>query len=284
VKNRYNIDAERMFIFGNSAGGAGSMNFVLRHGRLFKAMAPTAPGGSKPLAADLKGVILDMPTLLSCFTADITVFYAGTAKDSCQPWYQENVKGTMKNVTLVSIDNGHHSYGPASLYQMTFDFFERVLDKRPPTAISGVRFAAGRTVATVTAAGGATSTVQLGNAAVSQSGVLSVALDDLAKIYGPADFRVYDVHAYNRTPADLMSVKTVTYNKVAVNIKPGERFLRAGGAIHANDTTGLTTKVATDDPRIDKRTLSVAVQNVNGKLFVPAVEFMQLFGQTVTAE
>lgn len=284
VKSRYNIDTERMFIFGNSAGGAGSMNFVLRHGRLFKAMAPTAPGGSKPFAADMKGVILDMPTLLSCFTADITVFYAGTAKNSCQPWYQENVKNTMRNVTLVSIDNGHHSYGPASLYQMTFDFFERALDKRQPANIGGVRFAAGRATATVSAAGGATSTVQLGSAPLSQNGVLSVALDDLAKIYGPADFRVYDVYAYNRTPADLVSVKTVSYNKVAVNIKPGERFLRVGGAIHANDTTGLTTKVAAGDPRIDTRTLSVAAQNVNGKLYVPVIEFMQLFGKTVTAE
>jgi len=284
VKRRYNIDAERMFIFGNSAGGAGSMNFVLRHGRLFKAMAPTAPGGSKPFAKDMKGVILDMPTLLSCFTADITVFYAGTATDSCQPWYQENVKNTMRNVTLVSVDNGHHSYGPASLYQMTFDFFERVLDKRQPANISNVRFAAGKTTATVTAAGGATSTVQLGSAPVSQNGTLTVALDDLAKIYGPADFRVFDVHTYNRTPADMVSVKTVTYNKVAVNIKPGERFLRTGGAIHANDTTGLTTKVAADDPRIDKRTLSVAAQNVNGRIHVPVVEFMQLFGKAVAVE
>jgi len=284
VKRRYNIDADRMFIFGNSAGGAGSMNFVLRHGRMFKAMAPTAPGGSKPFAADLKGVILDIPTLLSCFTADITVFYAGTAQNSCQPWYQENIRNTMRNVTLVSIDNGHHSYGPASLYQMTFDFFERALDKRQPANISNVRFAAGRNTATVTAAGGATSTVPLGSAPVSQNGVLTVALDDLTKIYGPADFRVYDVHAYNRTPADLVSVKTVTYNKIAVNIKPGERFLRVGGAIHANDTTGLTTKVAADDPRIDKRTLSVAAQNVNGRLHVPVVEFMQLFGKAVTAD
>ncbi len=284
VKSRYNIDADRMFIFGNSAGGAGSMNFVLRHGRLFKAMAPTAPGGSKPFAADMKGIILDMPTLLSCFTADVTVFYAGTAKDSCQPWHQENVKNTMRNLTLVSIDNGHHSYGPASLYQLAFDFFERVLDKRQPANIGGVRFSAGKTTATVTTAGGTTSTVQLSSAPLSQSGVLTVALDDLAKIYGPADFRVYDVHAYNRTPADLVSVKTVTYNKVAVNIKPGERFLRVGGAIHGNDTTGLTNKVAADDPRIDKRTLSVAAQNVNGKLYVPVIEFMQLFGRTVTVE
>lgn len=284
VKRRYNIDTARMFIFGNSAGGAGSMNFVLRHGQLFKAMAPTAPGGSKPFAADLKGVILDMPTLLSCFTADITVFYASTARNSCQPWYQENIKNTMRNVTLVSIDNGHHSYGPASLYQMTFDFFERALDKRQPADISNVRFAAGKPTATVTAAGGATSTVPLGGAPASQNGTLMVALDDLAKIYGPADFRIHDVHAYNRTPADLVSVKTITYNRLSANIKPGERFLRVGGAIHANDTTGLTTKVAADDPRIDKRMLSVAAQNINGRLHVPVVEFMQRFGKTVAVE
>jgi pimeloyl-ACP methyl ester carboxylesterase len=284
VKRRYNIDADRMFIFGNSAGGAGSMNFVLRHGRLFKAMAPTAPGGSKPFAADLKGVILDMPTLISCFTADVTVFYAGTARDSCQPWYQENVKDTMRNVTLVSIENGHHSYGPASLYQMTFDFFERTLDKRQPANITNVRFAAGKTSATVTAADGATSSMQLGGAPISRNGVLTVALEDLAKIYGPADFRVYDVHAYNRTPADLVSVKTVAYNKVAVNIKPGARYLRVGGAIHADDTTGLTTKVTADDPRIDQRLLSVDAHVVNGRLYVPVVEFMQLFGQAIAVE
>jgi S-formylglutathione hydrolase FrmB len=284
VKRFYNIDTDRMFIFGNSAGGAGTMNFVQRHGGLFKAMAPTAPGNSKPFAADLKGHILDMPTLMSCFTADITVFYAGPATTSCQSWYQENIKDTMRNLTLVSVDNGHHSYGPASLYQMTFDFFERVLDRRQPATISGIRFAAGKTSATVTAAGSGVSTVQLGSAPVSRDGILTVALDDLAKIYGAADFRIFDVHTYNRTPADLVSVKTVTYNRIAVNIKPGERFLRVSGAIHANDTTGLTAKVAADDPRIDKRTLSVAAQNVNGKIFVPVIEFMQLFGKTVTAE
>ncbi len=282
VKQRYNIDPERMFIFGNSAGGAGSMNVVLRHGRLFKAMAPTAPGGNKPFAAHMKGLILDMPTLLSCFAADITVFYADNPKNSCQPWYEQNVKGVLRNTTLVTIENGHHSYGPASLYEMTFDFFERALDKKPPANIASVHFAPGKAIATATATGGAALTVQLGSAPANQNGTLMVALDDLAKIYGPADFRVYDVHAYNRAPSDLVSVKTVTYNRIAVNIKPGERFLRVGGTIHAGDTTGLNNKVAADDPRIDKRTLSVAAQSVNGKLHVPVVEFMRLFGKTVT--
>ena len=280
VKQRYNIDPERTFVFGNSGGGAGSMNVVLRHGHLFKAMAPTAPGGNKPFAARMKDPILDMPTLLSCFAADITVFYADNAKNSCQPWYEQNVKGVLRNTTLVTIENGHHSYGPASLYQMTFDFFERALDKKPPANITGVHFAPGKAIATAT--GDAALTVPLGSAPANHNGTLMVALDDLAKIYGPADFRVYDVHAYNRVPTDLVSVKTVTYNRIAVNIKPGERFLRVGGVIHAGDTTGLNNKVPAEDPRIDKRTLSVATQNVNGKLHVPVVEFMQLFGKTVT--
>jgi len=283
VKARYNIDTARMFIFGNSAGAAGTMNFVLRHGHLFKAMAPTAPGGSKPFAANLKGAILDMPTVMSCFAADVTVFYAGPAKNSCQPWYQENIKGVMHNLTQITIENGHHSYGPASLYEITFDHFERVLDRTAPKNVTGVRFAAGRNTAAVTA-GNATSTVRLSSAPVSQNGMLTVALDDLAQIYGPGDFRVYDVYAYNQKPADLVAVKTITFNKVAVNIKPGERFLRVGGTIHAGDTIDGKTRVAADDPRIDRRTLSVPAQNINGKIHVPAVEFMQLFGKTVTVE
>jgi len=281
VKQRYNIDPQRMFVFGNSAGAAGSMNFVLRHGQLFKAMAPTAPGSSKPFADRIKGFLADMPTLLSCFAADVTVFYAGNPRNSCQPWYEQNVKNVMRNVTAVTVENGHHSYGPASLYEMTFDFFERALDRTPPKNVTSVRLAAGSATATVVN-GAASSTIKLATVPSSQNGKLMVSLDDLATIYGPADFRVYDVHAYNQKPADLVSVKTVTYNKVAVNIKPGERFLRVGGSIHAGDTIDGKTRVAANDPRIDSRMLSVPVQNVNGKLHVPAVEFMQLFGKTVT--
>ena len=284
VKRRYNIDPDKTFITGNSAGGAGAMNFVLRHAGLFKAMAPTAPGGSKPFAADLKGGILDMPTLMACYTADITVFYAGTPKDSCHPWYHENIKTTLRNHTFVTVENGHHSYGAASLNQMTFDFFERVLDKTPAKNITSVRFAPGRATAMVTAANGATASVALGNMPINQNGTLTIAVDDLAKIYGAADFRVYDIHAYNRTPSDLVTVKTITYNKVAVNIKAGERFLRVGGAAHAGDTTGLTTKLPAGDAAIDPRVLPVATSNVNGRIYVPVVEFMRLFGKTVSVE
>ncbi len=195
-----------------------------------------------------------------------------------------DVKNTLRNHTFVTVENGHHSYGAASLNQMTFDFFERVLDRTPARNITSARFSPGRATATVTATGGGTSTVALGRMPVNQNGTLTVALDDLAKIYGTADFKIYDIHAYNRTPSDLVTVKTITYNKVAINIKVGERFLRTGGAIHAGDTTGLTTKVPVGDPAIDPRMLSVAANNLNGQIHVPVVEFMQLFGKTVVVE
>jgi hypothetical protein len=82
----------------------------------------------------------------------------------------------------------------------------------------------------------------------------------------------------------MVSVKTVLFNQVSVNIKPGERFLRVGGTIHPDDTLDGKTRVAADDRRVDKRSLSVPVRNSSGRIMVPVVEFMQLFGKTVTVE
>ena len=47
------------------------------------------------------------------------------------------------------------------------------------------------------------------------------------------------------------------------------------------DTIDGKARVAASDPRVDQRVLSVPVQNVNGKLLVPVVEFMALFGRRV---
>ena len=147
-----------------------------------------------------------------------------------------------------------------------------------------MRLSAGRATASVTESSGRTATVKLATPPVNQNGTLMAALDDLARIYGEKDFRVYDIHAWNQKPADLVSVKTVIHNKVSVNIKPGERFLRVGLTIHAGDTIDGKTRVTASDPRVDQRVLSVPVQNVNGKLLVPVVEFMGLFGRRVNVE
>lgn len=284
VKKRYSVDPNRMFIFGNSAGGSGTMNFVSRHGRLFKAMAPTAPASTKPFAKDMVGVLRDMPALISCFAADVTVFYAGPVARSCQPWYQENVRNAMPNATVLTVENAHHSYGPASVYEMTFDFFERALDPGTAKRVGEVRFAASRKAALVATSAGQSTAVALSVSPIDRSGTLLVALDDLARIYGPSDFKIYDMHAYNNRVDDLVSVKTVIYANMSVNFAPGKPFLRVGGAVHAGDTTGPKTRVAADDPRIDRRTFAMLPEVVDGKVYVPVVEFMRLFGKAVTVE
>lgn len=61
-------------------------------------------------------------------------------------------------------------------------------------------------------------------------------------------------------------------------------FLRVGGTLHAGDTTGLKTRVAANDPRIDRRSFAIPPEIVGGKVYVPVVEFMRLFGKAVTVE
>lgn len=282
VKADYSVDDNRTFVFGNSLGGAGTMNFAIRHPQLFRAMAPTAPAPGKPNGSAIRGPVVNIPTWLSCFTEDITVPYAGSSSN-CQPWYQAQVAGTLSNVTFVTIENGHHSYGPASTYQMMFDFFERVLTPSTPRDVNSVAFQVGNPGAVVTATGGATSVVTLENAPYNQGGVVMVALSDLARVYGPDDFKTYNVSAYNNSVADMVSVSTVIFNKTSVNLKPGNIYLRVGGTVKEGDTTSGSARVPAGSPTIDPRALSVPSQVVGGNLYVPVVEFMQLFGKTASA-
>lgn len=282
VKADYSVDDNRTFVFGNSLGGAGTMNFAIRHPQLFRAMAPTAPAPGKPNASAITGPVVNIPTWLSCFTEDITVPYAGSSSN-CQPWYQAQVAGSLANVTFVTIENGHHSYGPASTYQMMFDFFERVLNPVAPRDVASVAFQVGNPGAVVTAAGGGTSVVTLEHAPYNQAGVVMVALSDLARVYGPADFKFYNVAAYNNAVADMVSVNTVIFNKTSVNLKPGSDYLRVGGTVKEGDTTSSTARVPAGSPTIDPRVLSVPSQVVGGNVYVPVVEFMQLFNKAATA-
>ena len=57
-----------------------------------------------------------------------------------------------------------------------------------------------------------------------------------------------------------------------------------GKGLWYGDTIDGKTRVSASDPRVDQRVLSVPVQNVNGKLLVPVVEFMGLFGRRVNVE
>ncbi|HUL00336.1 MAG TPA: hypothetical protein VLX29_05705, partial [Nitrospirota bacterium] len=281
LKQLYHIDTNKVFMHGNSLGGAGTLNFAIRYPSMFKALAPSSPAPGKPNASNLTGGVLDLPTIMTCNSADVTVDYAGTDSSNCANWYSSNIKNTMHNVTFMTVENGNHSYGYASGYQAIFEFFDRQLKHVTSKDVQTVHFTPGSTMATVTTSSGATHVVKLRVAPVLQNGTLMVALADLAEIYGRADFKFYDMVVYNNAPSDLVTYKTIEYNKVTANIMLNSTFLRIGGAIHAGDTTGGTTVVPVNDPSIDPRTLPVATFEIGEHTYVPVVYFMNLFGKSV---
>jgi hypothetical protein len=273
LKAKYNIDPAKVFVTGNSAGGGGTMTFAARHTAMFRAMAPTAPAGS----GSLTGPIVDLPTHYVCNAQDVTVPYAG----NCIPGYNATVKPNLHNVTIQTIEEGHHSYGFASAEQIIFEFFDSVLVGAPDPDVVTVALTAGSTTAVLTDSANRQSQITLASAPVTAGSALLVGLADLATIYGP-NFRAYNVYAYNTNPANLASVVTVKFNRVAVNIKVNDRFLRVGGTVRVGDTRTGSTFVKAGDPDVDPRSsLSVATNVVGTDLFVPVVEFMALFGKAV---
>jgi hypothetical protein len=273
VKAQYAIDPAKVFVTGNSAGGGGTMTFAARHTAMFRAMAPTAPVASSRLS----GPIVDLPTHYVCNAQDVTIAYAG----SCIPSYNSNVKPVLRNVTIQTIEEGHHSYGLASAEQIIFEFFDSVLVGAADPDVATVAFTAGSTTAVLTDSANRQSQVTLARAPVAAGGALMVGLADLATIYGP-NFRAYNVYAYNTDPAKLASVVTVKFNHVTANIKVDDPFLRVGGTVRVGDTRTGSTFVKAGDADVDARSaLSVAPYVAGTDLFVPVVEFMTLFGKTV---
>jgi len=252
------------------------MNFAARHTAMFKAMAPTAPAGS----AALTGPIVDLPTHYICYAQDVTVAYAG----NCVPQYNVGPKKALRDVTIQTIEEGHHSYGQASAQQVIFEFFDDVLAGASNNDVQTVHFTTGVAVAEVTDSTGQKTQVPLATVPAQKDGQLMVGLADLAKIYGRT-FHAYDVYAYNTDPNSVVRVIAVKYNHVMVNIKKDDTFLRVGGTIRVGDTRSGTTKVQPGDPDIDPRTdLSVAPYGVGADVVVPVVEFMNLFGKTAIAD
>jgi pimeloyl-ACP methyl ester carboxylesterase len=281
VTETYNIDPTKVFVTGNSLGGAGTLNFATRHTEMFRAMAPTAPAAPNPLT----GKVVDLPTHFLCNNTDVTVPYAypptGAAPGNCVPDFDANVKNVLRNVTFQTIEEGNHSYGFASAEQVIFEFFDSVLAPLPDNDVQAVHFTVGSTTAVVTDSRNYTSQVTLAAAPFDQDRRIMVGMADLAKIYGP-NFRVYEIHAYNTNPANRADVVATKFNNLMVNVKKGNTFLRVGGKIHVGDTYSGSGAVPASDPHVDSSTLSVPTVDSGADLFVPVVQFMNLFGKTIS--
>jgi S-formylglutathione hydrolase FrmB len=277
----YNIDTNKTFVMGNSQGGGGALNFSVRHPEMFKAISVQAPVGG-PSASGFKGAILDLPLQVIQGTADTTWPYGRTVT-----YYKDNIKGVMHDEIFMAVEQGHHSYAWASVFEAMYQFFDRALTTVPAFDVKEVFFTAGSRTAHQTNSTNQVQELLLTTAPVlaADGTTLMVALADLARIYGPT-FNYYKVYAYNTVIANLASAVTTSYNHLSVNIAlPGvagnvltPTYLRVGPALHTGDSG--TTAADT----FDTRTLAVAPStDANGNILVPVVEFMNLFGKIVNA-
>jgi hypothetical protein len=275
----YNIDPSKQFIMGNSQGGGGTLNFAVRHPEMFKAMSAQAvvSGPNKSVLAASDAV--NLPLLFIQGTTDVTNSYKTGVT-----YYNNTIKGVVKDATFMAVEQGHHSYGWSSPYAAIYQFFDRQLEPSSPVLdVNEVFFTVDSTTAQVTNSSNQVQNVLLTTAPILSGDTKMVALADLASIYGPT-FNYNKVYAYNNDPAALASAVTTTYSNISVNIAlPGvtgnvltPTFLRVDATFKEGDSYTGTP------PVIDPRTLSVPASiDASGHIFVPVVEFMALFGKTV---
>jgi poly(3-hydroxybutyrate) depolymerase len=121
VRRDFNINSQRIFMFGHSMGGGGAYHLAMEHPRLFAALAAVAPAiyGSP----DSLSLIRDIPVIVVQGDADRLVDVAVTRR-----WVAKMQELGMRH-EYVEIAGGDHSMliarNPANMRKVV-DFFDRV--------------------------------------------------------------------------------------------------------------------------------------------------------------
>ncbi len=136
------VRSDRVFITGNSMGGKGTLEIVLRKPDTFRAMAPTAmkivsQDENRNKYINIEDTVYDLtsvshiPTFAATGVADSTTSYKTQIGNPEAPGgIVSAVMPKLDNATYVAVEEGGHAYSYASLIEPIFDFFESTLDKR----------------------------------------------------------------------------------------------------------------------------------------------------------
>lgn len=122
VREGYNIDPRRIFLFGHSMGGGGTLHIGIKHPTLFAALAPVAPAiYSSPDALE---AIRAVPVIVLQGDADDRVDVAVTRR------WVEKMQALGMTYEYVEIPGGDHTAiitrTPDHMKRI-FDFFDRVV-------------------------------------------------------------------------------------------------------------------------------------------------------------
>ncbi len=131
---------DRVFITGNSMGGKGTLEIVMRKPDTFRAMAPTAMkivsrDSNKNNYINIEETVYDLssvshiPTFAVTGVADSTTSYKTQIGNPEAPGgIVSAVMPKLDDATYVAVEQGSHAYSYSSLIVPIFDFFESTLD------------------------------------------------------------------------------------------------------------------------------------------------------------
>jgi predicted peptidase len=113
---QFSIDRDRVYLYGHSMGGGGTLHFAMKHPEIWAAMAPVAPaiwGDTSRLAA-----AKSIPAIVIQGDKDSLVSVRGTRK-----WVEEMKTLNMKH-RYIEEEGGGHVTVAFKYFDEIFDFFE----------------------------------------------------------------------------------------------------------------------------------------------------------------
>ena len=278
----YNIDLDKVFLSGNSAGGSGTWNLMVRYPDMFQAFSIQACG-RRPIDNEVftiyKNRVGDKPTFFVQGVADVTSPYYNLAS-LAHDWLQD----IFNTAYYVAVEEGEHTHSVGALHDAIYSFFDRALEDKnnPPLSFLTLTIEEDGTRALLDKKGYALAHPTITNAA----GVTMIALSDLEAIYAP-DFNAYRVAAYDTDPALAEPVVTILHNNTSLNIKLDDTFLRVNMELHSKDIlpgTSSANLAMIQGSIVPERSLNTKPYEESGEIYVPAVEILNLLGRAVIVD
>lgn len=288
----YRINKDKVFITGNSMGGKGTLEIVMRYPEMFQAMAPTAPKITDRIENknvinfvgtkyDLDNVS-DIPTFIAQGTADTTTTFKnqiGNKKEAGAIF--KAVMPKLNNALYLAVEGGGHSYPYGSLLIPIFEFFESTLKPYKNNFDFDTLYLSGKsTEAYLDGEKFELSAIESINSTV------MLPMSDLEKIYGEG-LKVYKVSSHHRNRTENINYYTVIYNKASINFHIDNAVYRRNMERYKEDAIERSKNSRSRNFKPDTEFLesaprfSTAPYEKSGEIFVPVKELMAELGRKV---
>ena len=279
VMKEYPVAEDKIFITGNSLGGRGTLEVVMRFPDRFNAFATSAPkildrvGNSRFITIeDTKynlSNVENKPAMIIQGTADgTTSFKTQIGSSSSLGAIAKAIMPNLNNATYVTVEQGNHSHAYGWVLTGIFDFFESTITPNKEENIKTVDIEKNSKKLLID---GVKHKLNKSSEVVNDTTTM-ITLSDLEKIYGE-EIKIYPVYSYDSDPEKSINYYTVIYNNKSINFTLNETIYRKNMERYKEDADILKNGSNSDEDELELAPhLSVAPYEKSGEIFVPIEE------------